>query len=211
MVVAIPLTETQQTLGRLVLIEVLVTVVVLAGLAALAWWLVQARPAAARGHGRRRRERSPPATSPAACEPAEPRTEVGRLGLVAQRDARADRAGVRRAQRVARRSCAASSPTPRTSCARRSRRSAATPRCSDAAPRTTPRTSPRRCAASRTRAGAWACWSTSCCCSRASARGASRSASPVDLARVAGDGVTDARAVDPGPRDHAGGPPARSS
>ena len=41
LVVAIPLADMQRTLGRLVLIEIVVTVMVLAGLAALAWWLVR--------------------------------------------------------------------------------------------------------------------------------------------------------------------------
>ena len=50
----------------------------------------------------------------------DPRTEVGRLGRRAQRDARPDRAGVRRAHASRSSGCAASSPTRRTSCARRS-------------------------------------------------------------------------------------------
>ncbi len=80
LVVAIPLSDLAQTLGRLLLIEVLVTVAVLLGLGALAWWIVrrELRPledmaitagAIAAGDLTRR------------VEPAEPRTEVGRLGL----------------------------------------------------------------------------------------------------------------------------------
>ena len=46
LVVAIPLTDVQQTLSRLVVIEGVVTIVVLAGLAAVAWWLDPPRPAA---------------------------------------------------------------------------------------------------------------------------------------------------------------------
>lgn len=80
LIVAIPLTDMYQTLGRLLLVEVLVTVAVLAGLAALAWWIVrrEMRPlediavtagAIAAGDLGQRIER------------AEPRTEVGRLGL----------------------------------------------------------------------------------------------------------------------------------
>jgi two-component system OmpR family sensor kinase len=79
-VVAIPLVETRQTLTRLLGIEVVVSLVVLAALAAAAWWLIKRdlRPletmamtadAIAAGDLSRR------------VEPAEPRTEVGRLGL----------------------------------------------------------------------------------------------------------------------------------
>ncbi len=79
-VVAVPLSDLKQTLGRLLLIEVLVTVGVLLGLGGLAWWIVrrEMRPledmavtagAIAAGDLTRR------------VEPAEPRTEVGRLGL----------------------------------------------------------------------------------------------------------------------------------
>jgi two-component system OmpR family sensor kinase len=80
LVVAIPLSDLGQTLGRLLLIEILVTAVVLLGLGGLAWWIVrrELRPledmaatagAIAAGDLTRR------------VEPAEPRTEVGRLGL----------------------------------------------------------------------------------------------------------------------------------
>jgi len=78
--VAVPLTETSQTLDRLLAIEVLVSVAVLAALAAAAWLLIKRdlRPletmaetadAIAAGDLSQR------------VEPAEPRTEVGRLGL----------------------------------------------------------------------------------------------------------------------------------
>ena len=80
LVVAIPLTEMYQTLSRLLLIEALVTAAVLIGLGVLAWWIVrrEMRPledmaltagAIAAGDLTRR------------VEPAESRTEVGRLGL----------------------------------------------------------------------------------------------------------------------------------
>ncbi len=79
-IVAIPLGETQQTLGRLVVIEVIVSLLVLAALAAAAWLIIKRdlRPletmavtadAIAAGDLTRR------------VQPAEPRTEVGRLGL----------------------------------------------------------------------------------------------------------------------------------
>jgi len=79
-VVAIPLSDVTDTLGRLLWVEVLVSLAVLTGLGALAWWIVRRglRPledmAATAGEiaggelGRR-------------VTPAEERTEVGRLGL----------------------------------------------------------------------------------------------------------------------------------
>jgi two-component system OmpR family sensor kinase len=80
LVVAVPLTETDQTLGRLALVMVLVSLGVLIGLGALVWWIVRRglRPleamavtagAIAGGDLGRR------------VAPAEARTEVGRLGL----------------------------------------------------------------------------------------------------------------------------------
>ncbi len=80
LIVAIPLNETRQTLGRLVAIEVVVSLVVLGALAVAAWLLIKRdlRPleamavtadAIAAGDLARR------------VQPAEPRTEVGRLGL----------------------------------------------------------------------------------------------------------------------------------
>jgi len=80
LVVAVPLTDVQQTLGRLLVIEVLVTLAALAGLGALAWWLIRRglRPLA---------EMATTAGEIAAgdlsrrVEPAEDETEVGRLGL----------------------------------------------------------------------------------------------------------------------------------
>ncbi len=80
LVVAIPLTETQQTLGRLALVMVLVSLAVLVGVGGLVWWIVRRdlRPleemavtagAIAGGDLSRR------------VAPAEQRTEVGRLGL----------------------------------------------------------------------------------------------------------------------------------
>jgi two-component system OmpR family sensor kinase len=80
LVVAIPLTDVHDTLGRLVAIEAIVTLVVLAALAALSLWLVRiglsplvgmeetAGKIAAGDLSRR-------------VEPADERTEVGRLGL----------------------------------------------------------------------------------------------------------------------------------
>jgi len=80
LVVGIPLTDVHQTLGRLLLIEGLVALGVMAGLGILSWWTVrrELRPldrigdtagAIAGGDLSRR------------VEPADPRTEVGRLGI----------------------------------------------------------------------------------------------------------------------------------
>ena len=80
LVVAIPMTEVQQTMMRLVTIEVVVTIAVLAGLGALAWFLVrrEMRPldemAAAAG-------RIAAGDLSERVAPAERKTEVGRLGL----------------------------------------------------------------------------------------------------------------------------------
>lgn len=79
-VVAIPLTEVRGTLGRLVTIEVIVSVAVLTGLAGLAWWLVR--------KGFRPLERMGETAGAIAAgdlsrrvEPANTRTEIGKLGL----------------------------------------------------------------------------------------------------------------------------------
>lgn len=79
-VVAVPLSDVAATLSRLLIVEVLVALAVLVGLGVLAWWLVRLglRPleaigetagAIAAGDLSRR------------VDPAEPTTEVGRLGL----------------------------------------------------------------------------------------------------------------------------------
>ncbi|MEZ5126187.1 MAG: HAMP domain-containing sensor histidine kinase [Thermoleophilia bacterium] len=80
LIVAIPLTEVQQTLTRLLTIEAIVTGAVLLGLGVLAWWLVrrELRPlegmAAAAG-------RIAAGDLSERVAPAERKTEVGRLGL----------------------------------------------------------------------------------------------------------------------------------
>ena len=80
LVVAIPLTDVTDTLRRLVRIEVLVTVAVLVALGALAWWVVRL--------GLRPLERMEETAGAIAggdlsrrVEPADPSTEVGRLGV----------------------------------------------------------------------------------------------------------------------------------
>ncbi len=107
------------------------------------------------------RRRSPAATSRTASSTTDPRTEVGRLGLALNR--MLDRLEQAFAEREASRSgCGDSSPTPRTSCARRWPRSAATRSCSAWARPASRRTSRRRCGGSRRRRRAWACWSRTC-------------------------------------------------
>ena len=78
--VAVPLTEVNQTLNRLLWIEILVSTAVLAGLGALSWWLI-------RRDLRPLEEMAVTAGAIAGGDlglrvtPAEDRTEVGRLGL----------------------------------------------------------------------------------------------------------------------------------
>jgi two-component system OmpR family sensor kinase len=78
--VAVPLTEVNQTLSRLLWIEILVSTAVLVGLGALSWWLI-------RRDLRPLEEMAVTAGAIAGGElglrvtPAEDRTEVGRLGL----------------------------------------------------------------------------------------------------------------------------------
>jgi two-component system OmpR family sensor kinase len=80
LVVAIPLAELGRTLGRLLLIEVIVTLVVLAGLGFLSWWLV-------RRELRPLQEMGVTAGAIAAGDLSQrvpqqdPRTEVGQLGV----------------------------------------------------------------------------------------------------------------------------------
>jgi two-component system OmpR family sensor kinase len=80
LVVAVPLTETTQTMGRLLGIEVLVFALVLVGLGVAAWLIIK--------HDLRPLEAMADTADVIAAgdlsqrvEPAEPRTEVGRLGL----------------------------------------------------------------------------------------------------------------------------------
>ena len=80
LIVAVPLTETTQTMGRLLAIEVLVFALVLVGLGVAAWLIIK--------HDLRPLEAMADTADVIAAgdlsqrvEPAEPRTEVGRLGL----------------------------------------------------------------------------------------------------------------------------------
>ena len=143
LIVATSLSDVDSTLHRLLLIELLVTAAVLAAIAVLGLWVVRLglRPLDAIGET---------AAAIAAgdlsqrVERADERTEVGRLGLALNAMLGADRDGVPGARGVRARSCAASSPTPRTSCARRSPPCAPTPSCSRAAPPSGPTTSSAR-------------------------------------------------------------------
>ena len=132
LITATSLADVDATLRRLLAIMLLVTAAVLAALAVLGLWVVRVglRPldeigttaaAIADGDLTRRVER------------AEPRTEVGRLGLalnamLAQIEAAFD------AQAASERRCDGSSRTRRTSCGRRSLRCGRTPSSLGAAP-----------------------------------------------------------------------------
>ena len=78
--VAVPLTETSQTLDRLLGVEVLVSVLVLAALAAASWWLIK-RDLRPLEHMTETADAIAAGDLSQRVEPAEPRTEVGRLGL----------------------------------------------------------------------------------------------------------------------------------
>ena len=176
LIAAIPLTEVTQTQHRLLLVEAIVTLTVLFGLALLAWWIVrrELRPlddmaatagAIAAGDLTRRVER------------ADTRTEVGRLGLalnamLAQIEEAFTRAATPRTP------CGGSSPRRRTSCARRSHPSAAMPSCFAAARRNTPKTWTWPCGVSSRKRPAWACWSKSSSCWPAWTKDARSIASP---------------------------------
>ena len=105
---------------------------------------------------RDRDARSPPATSRSACPTAAraPRPASSAIALNQMLGRIEDAFDERHASRG--RGCAGSSPTRRTSCARRSRRSAATPSCTAPAGSTTPTSSTRRCGAPSRRRSAWA-------------------------------------------------------
>ena len=134
-----PLREAEQTLHRLVVVEALVAGGVILALIALGWVVIRI--------GLRPLERIGRVASEIAggdlsrrVTPADSRTEVGRLGLSLNEMLAQIEQAFARPRRRARTGCAASWPTPRTSCARRCPRSAAMPSCSGSArPRTRPR------------------------------------------------------------------------
>ena len=140
-VVATSLGDVDSTLNRLLLIEGLVTSACSrrsgcsasgSSVSACGRWTRSAR----------RRTRSPPATSRSASSART--THRGRPARDrAEHDARPDRDGFQ-AREASERGCAASSPTPRTSCARRSRPCARTPSSSRAARHSGPTTSRAR-------------------------------------------------------------------
>jgi two-component system OmpR family sensor kinase len=79
-VVAVPLSDTQSTLDRLALIELVVSAAILVALAVVAWWLVGVGLLPLRQMGETAGEIAAGDLS-RRVEPANPRTEVGRLGL----------------------------------------------------------------------------------------------------------------------------------
>ena len=132
-VVAVPLDGVNTTLSTLLLFEIAISSGITIIVLVVTWLLVRrgmrplermgatARSIAASGLGRR-------------VSPSNERTEVGQPRARAQRHARPDRASVRASAMSPSRSCVTSSRTPRTSCARRSRRCAATRSCCSATP-----------------------------------------------------------------------------
>ena len=94
-IVAMPLTDVTTTLDRLVLVELLVGAIVLSSWRCSAWL---ARPASVCGRSSGSGETAGAIAAgdlSRRVDPADERTEVGRLGSRAQRDARADRGGLR--------------------------------------------------------------------------------------------------------------------
>ena len=129
--------DVDQTLRHLFVVELLVAACVL-GRARAARLVGRApRPAAARADGRDRGRDRRAATCPAGSSPptSTPRSD-GSASHSTRCSARSSRRS--RSELHRKRACGGSSPTRRTSCARRSRRSAATPSCSAAAPNARP-------------------------------------------------------------------------
>ncbi len=167
-VIGIPLADMNSTLSRLVLIEILVGLGVLAAVGGAGYWLVRLglRPltdiehtagAIAAGDLSRR------------IDDENPKTEVGRLGgalntmLGTIEAAFAERKESERRLRQFVADASHELQTPLTSVrgyAELFRRGAAD----------RPRTSAPRCGASKPSPSAWACWSTTCCCSPTSIR-----------------------------------------
>ena len=144
---------------------------------------------------------TPRARSPAAISRTASRrpTRAPRSAGSASRSTRCSTASSTRSPsgRRARSACGASWPTRRTSCARRWRRSAATPSCSASAPPRSRRTPRRPCAASRRRRSAWASSSRTCSCSPGSTRCRRPSARRSTSRALTADAVDDARATAP--------------
>ena len=144
------LREADQTLHRLIVVEALVGGGVILALVLLGWLVIRI--------GLRPLERIGRVASEIAggdlsrrVTPSDQRTEVGRLGLSLNEMLVRDRAGIRATAARARTGCAASSPTPHMSCARRWPRSAATPSCSGSGRPKTRRRWPGRWRGSRPR------------------------------------------------------------
>ena len=160
-IVAAPLSDVDQTLHRLLLVEALVIAGVLGALGVSAFFVVKlglrpldrierdCRPD-------RRRDDVPPR------QPRHRKDGGGPPRTRPQRDARPARAGLRRPGPPAKNACASSSPTPRTSCARRWPRSAATRSCFAWVRHGTLVRRRTRCGASRRSQSEWGCWSRTC-------------------------------------------------
>ena len=138
LVIAVPLTEMRATLGRLLAIEALVTVGVALVAGALA---LVAREGRACGRSRRWATTAGAIAAGRSVAPRRARRRRRpRSASSAPRSTRCSPRSRRRSTNAAprRSACGGSSATPRTSCGRRSRRSAATRSCSAAAPSTRP-------------------------------------------------------------------------
>jgi len=129
--------------------------------------------------------------------PDSQRTEGRAARIVAERDARADRAGVRRSRRERGSLAPLSVGRVARGCAPRSRRSAATPSCSASAQRTNPRSSNERWPGSRPRRPGWGSWlRIYCLLARLDELPETRLV-PVDLRELAEHAAQDTRAVAP--------------
>ena len=170
--------------------------IVLGGLAAARLVARRARAPSARADGRhRRRDRGGRPLPP---RRARDRRRPRSAGSASRSTACSGRSRVRSPNATRpRRGCASSSPTRRTSCARRSRRSAATPSCSAAARTSAPKTSPRRCGASRTKPTRMGVLVDDLLLLARLDQGRPLEHESVDLSRLARDAVDDARAAHP--------------
>ena len=188
---ALPLEEVDDTLNDLVFVEALVVGTLIIALTALGWVVIRIglRPL---GQMERVAREIADGDLSRRVSPATPRTEIGRLGLSLNKMLGGSR---RRSPtgRAARTGASGSWRMPRTNCARRWRRCAATRNCSGSVRRRIRWRSPGRWRGSRPRRRGWARWSRTCWCWRAwtscqrwSASGRPRRVSPRARRRIRG-------------------------
>ena len=186
----------ESTLHRLLLVELLVAALVLAAIGGLGLWVVRLglRPLAAIG-----------GTAAAIAsgdlsqrvERAEPRTEVGRLGIALNAMLGADRIVAAGRSRPRSASCGGSSPTRRTSCVPHSRRSARTPSCSSAAQTRGPTISRGRCGESARESERMSVLVDDLLLLARLDEGRPLEREPIDLGALVGEAVETAHAVEP--------------